>query len=159
MPRTVLVPYNGSSADDMLQIACQVVGRDGRVVALATTQVHRALPLADLPAFFDEPGWNALLHAREVAEECGLQIEPRLSRTYDTAGTIVHEARSLRADIIFLAVKRPCFFWLPLRLGRTARAVVREAPCPVVLGYFLPRRELDQYDVVEEAQRLLSAVQ
>ena len=155
---TVLVPYDGSAASDrMLRMACDAAAaRGGRVVALALTQVHRALPLANLPPVFDEPGWRALFHAEEVAKQRGTSIEPRLRHTYDAGRTIVREAHALQADAIFLALKPPRFSWLPLRLGGTARTVMRGAPCPVILGHVHPAAELDATDALAEAERVLN---
>ena len=156
---TALVPYDGSeAADKLLYLACRTMGSDGRVIALALTEVHPTLPLMDLPVHFDEPARRALVRAEGLARLWGSQIEPRLRRTHDAARTIVREARIIPADAVFLALKPRRFSWLPTRLGRTARMVLHEVSCPVILGQFPAAVELDAAGALAEAQRVLSGV-
>jgi nucleotide-binding universal stress UspA family protein len=159
-PRTVLVPYDGSEdADRMLRLACQTVGAGGRVVVLALTQVHQTLPLADLPAHFDEPTLRVLHRAWEVVRtvwdaSVDVEIEPCLRRTHHAANTILHQADTIKADAIYLALKQPRFSWLPLRLGGTTRTIMQRAPCPVLVGRF-PSLGFSPSDVLEEAHQVL----
>jgi nucleotide-binding universal stress UspA family protein len=151
----------------MLRLACQAVSeadsrsRDtigGRVVAVAVTLVPPSLPLADLPPTFDQTGNHALARAKEISSRELLrdgEIETRLTRAYDTARAIVSEAAYIGADAIFLALDRPRFSWLPLRLSSTARRVMKQAPCPVFLGYFPHQGALEASTASAEAERLL----
>jgi nucleotide-binding universal stress UspA family protein len=157
-PQTILVPHNGGrNADAMLELACQIVkARGGSVVVLAVTEVHPSLPLANLPGHFDEPSWNALVHAENLAKVWGVEIEPRLRRSHDAGRTIVGEAWAIRADSIFLALKPPRFSWLLHQLGKQARAVMRNAPCPVIFGHVPAAAKLNAAGALAEAARVLS---
>ncbi len=137
--RNVLVPFDGSeNAEAALQLACTVVDSQGRVVLLGITVVHRALRLADLPAHFDEPALRALHHAWALTEPYDIAVEPRLRRTHDMAKTILHEAQAGEIDAIFLGLKPTRFPWLYPGINGTTRAVLRDAPCPVLVGRFSP---------------------
>ena len=125
------------------------------VVVLAVTEVHPSLPLANLPGHFDEPSWNALVHAEDLATGWDMEIEARLRRSHDAGRTIVGEARAIRADSIFLALKRPRFSWFPRRLGKKARTVMRKAPCPVIIGHIPPGAEINAAGALAEAEQVL----
>jgi nucleotide-binding universal stress UspA family protein len=154
-PRTILVAHDGGPGTRaVLELACDIVkARGGRVVVLAVTELHLALPLYNLPGHFDEPGWNALVHAEGLAKGWDMEIEARLRRSHDAARTIVGEAWALRADSIFLALKPPRFSWLPHRLGKHARAVMRNAPCPVLVGHVPVGGELNAAGALAEAEQ------
>lgn len=156
-PRTILVPHDGGpGADAMLELACDIVKAwGGRIVVLAVTEVHPSLVLETLPGHFDEPSWNALVHAEDLATGWGVEIEARLRRSHDAGRTIVGEARALRADSIFLALKPPRFSWLPHRLGKKARMVMRKAPCPVLIGHVPVGAELNAAGALAEAEQVL----
>ena len=161
-PRTVLVRVDESEgAGWILRMACLAAGDGGRVVVLALTEVHPALPLLDLPAHYDEPALRAIHWAWQVVaalwteeEAIRIEIETRVRRTHSAARTILEEAERTSVDTIFLALKQPRLSWLPLRLGGTIRTVMRRSPCPVVVGRF-PPVSLSPSDVLAEAQRVL----
>jgi nucleotide-binding universal stress UspA family protein len=157
--RTLLVHHDGSSdADDLIRLAFSAVAPGGRIVALAVTRVPPSLPLQGLPPEMDEPGRAALRRAWDVAWRSGREIELLLRRGRDLARVIVLEACRMDADAIVLALEPPRFPWLPLGLSRTARQVLRQAPCPVFLGYFPASGPLDSSRAIAEAERLLTRV-
>ncbi|MDQ2744852.1 MAG: universal stress protein [Chloroflexota bacterium] len=157
IPRSMLLVHDDSVASDQaLLLACTIAGlRHCRLVVLAITEVHPAIPLVNLPAFFDEHSWNALVQAEEVAREFDIEIDTRLRRTHDAGKSILGEAQRIHADTIFLAIRQNRFGRLPLLFGRTIRAVMRDAPCPVLVGYFPPATTPDSSDVIADVQRLL----
>jgi len=87
--------------------------------------------------------------------EFGIEIDTRLRRTHDAGASIVSEAQRIHADTIFLAIRRNRFGRIPLLFSGTIRAVMRDAPCPVLVGYFPPATTPDNADVIAEVQRLL----
>jgi nucleotide-binding universal stress UspA family protein len=132
---TIVLPYDGSeAADAMLRLACQVVDRPGRLIALYTTRVPASLPLDPLPAWFDDEGNEKLDRAEALAAARDVAIETTLTRVRRPVDAIVAEARRCEAAAIFLARpswRRP---WRRLGAAITARAVRRRAPCPVLVG-------------------------
>jgi len=133
--RTILVPYDGSSqADDLLHLACEVVGAEGRVVALYVTRVPPSLPLDPLPAHVDAAGNDALDRAERVMRRYDGIVETRLTRARRVRDAIVGEAGAIGADAIFLPLASGGV-WRRLRRAWDAWTVVRRAPCRVLLGY------------------------
>jgi nucleotide-binding universal stress UspA family protein len=132
---SVLVPYDGSEeADAMLRFACEAVTGKRRVIALYVIRVPSTLPLDPLPAWFDREGNRALDHAEAVVGKGGVAIEAQLVRARDAAEAIVGEARELAVDAIFMPLNKQHGFWHSHLLSRTVRAVMRQAPCPVLIG-------------------------
>ncbi len=133
--RTILVPYDGSTqADDLLHLACEVVGAEGRVVALYVTRVPPLLPLDPLPAHVDAAGNDVLDRAEQVMRRYDGIVETRLTRARHVRDAIVGEAGEIGADAIFLPLASGGI-WRRLRCAWDAWAVVRQAPCRVLLGY------------------------
>jgi len=130
--RTILIPYDGSvQADDLLHLACQEVGGDGRVVALYVTRVPPSLPLDPLPARVDAAGNDALDHAERVTRPYDGVVETRLVRARHVADAIVGEARETAADAIYVPLGQGSM-WRRWRRARLAWEVVRRAPSRVV---------------------------
>ncbi len=133
--RTILVPYDGSAqADDLLHLACQDVGNGGRVVALYVTRVPPSLPLDPLPAHMDAAGNDALDRAERVTRRYDGLVETRLVRARRVADAVVGEARETGADAIYVPLASGGI-WRRWRGARVAWAVVRRAPCRVLLCY------------------------
>ncbi len=154
---TLLVPYTKSDASArLLRLACGVVAAEGgRVVVLALTQVHRALPLEGLPAYFDEKSWYALGDAANVAQGLGADVELTLRHTYHKAKTIIRESHTIGADAILVPVERPRFAWLPAWWDSTQRFVIKHATCPVITGYFSPEPLQPTWNVLSEVEHIL----
>ena len=132
---TILVSYDGTApADAMLRLACGTAGSGRRLIALYVTRIPASLPLEPLPAWIDEEGQGALDRAEAIAREYGVEVESWLMRARHTVEAIVGVAREGEADAIFLPLgswRRP---WRRLHAICTARAVLRRAACPVLLG-------------------------
>jgi hypothetical protein len=154
---TLLVPYTKSDASArLLRLACTVVAAEGgRVVVLALTQVHRALPLEGLPAYFDEKSLYALCDAANVAQGSGADVELTLRHTYHKAKTIIRESHTVGADAILLPVERLRFSWLPAWWDGTQRFVTRHATCPVITGYFSPGPPQPTWNVLTQVEQIL----
>ncbi len=133
--RTILIPYDGSEqADDLLHLACHDVGTEGRVVALYVTRVPPSLPLDGLPAHMDAAGNDALDRAERVTRRYDGLVETRLTRARRVASAVVGEARETGADAIYLPLASGGI-WRRWRGAQVAWAVVRHAPCRVLLCY------------------------
>lgn len=131
---SVLVPYDGSmEADAALRYACEVVTGARRVIALYSQRIPASLPLDPLPATFDLEGNRALNHAETVAWHHGVPIETTLTRVRSVADDGVGEARSERVDAILIPLRARRWPWQAWMLPPTVRAVMRRAPCPVLL--------------------------
>lgn len=153
---TVLVHHNGSPrADDLLHTACDLVGPDARVVALAVTPVPPSLPLDGLPLHVDRRAREALRRAEAVAARYGYRIETQLRRGRDLAKVIVLEASWIDADAIFLTLDPPRFRWLPAMLSGTVHDVLHHAPCPVFVGHIPGAGTPEASAVIAEAERVL----
>jgi nucleotide-binding universal stress UspA family protein len=156
MPRTLLVALDdGAQSDELLRLACDLAGVEGRIIALAVSRVHPSLPLSDLPEVVDQRARYALQRAQDVARDYGYEIETRLRRGRDVATVIVLEAACVEAEAILLALAPPRFSWLAPRLSRTARDVLRRAPCPVLLEHDPDGDPLRASEAVAEAERVL----
>jgi len=133
--RTILIPYDGSEqADDVLHLACQEVGNGGRVVALYATRMPPSLPLDPLPASVDAAGQDALDHAERVTRRYDGIVETRLVRARHVADAVIGEARDTEADAIYVPLARGGM-WRRWRRARVVWAIVRRAPCRVLLCY------------------------
>jgi len=141
--RTILVPYDGSEqADDLLHLACQEVGGEGRVIALYVTRVPPSLPLDPLPERVDTAGNDALDHAERVTRCYDGIVETRLTRARHVADAVVGEARATGADAIYVPLERSGI-WRRWRRARAAWRIVRRAPCRVLLCYAPALDDLD----------------
>ncbi len=141
--RTILIPYDGSAqADDLLRLACEEVGGDGRVVALYVTRVPPSLPLDPLPARVDAAGNDALDHAERVTRPYDGVVETRLTRARHVADAIVGEARETGADAIYMPLGQGSI-WRRWRRARAAWRIARRAPCRVLLCYVPALDDLD----------------
>jgi nucleotide-binding universal stress UspA family protein len=138
--KTLVVPHEGTAQDDAaLRLACQTArGTGARVLVVAVTRVHPSLPLEGLPPSIDADARDALDHAAEIARGEGCLdvaslIEGRLVRARDVAEAIVAEAREVGAEAIYMALSYRRHPWQRWGTSRTLRAVLRHAPCRVVL--------------------------
>ncbi len=133
--RTILVPYDGGEqADDLLHLACQEVGGEGRVVALYVTRVPPSLPLDPLPVRVDAAGQDALDHAERVTRRYDGVVETRLTRARRVADAVVGEAAETGADAIYMPLTRGGM-WRRWRAAWRAWEIVRRVPCRVLLCY------------------------
>ena len=130
-----LVPVIGDPAESgHLAAACRVAARDGgTVVALLIGLVPSSLPMgSDVPELWARLDREAA-RARRVGRERGLEIEP-IQVLSDSAGAaVVALAEELEAGAVCLAYEAG---WrAALRRWRDPlwRAVLEQAPCPVVL--------------------------
>jgi hypothetical protein len=122
---------------------------------LALTLVHRALPLEDLSAYFDEKSSQALCDAEDVAGDYGADVELRLRRTYHKGKTIIRESHTIGADAILLPVDRPRYAWLPTWFDGTQRFVVKHATCPVFTGHIPSVPAQPTWNVLTEVEQIL----
>ena len=131
----ILILYDGSeAADGLLSMACETVWPAGCVMPLYVTCVPSVLPLAPLPRWYDEEGWQALERAETMAWRHGCNVDIWLVRSREPVDAIVSVAHDGEADAIFLPL---CGWRHPfqrLHDGAQAQSVARDAPCPVLVG-------------------------
>jgi nucleotide-binding universal stress UspA family protein len=133
-PKRILVPIDGNSAsDEIVALACTIAQRTkGEVQVIYIIEVKRTLPLdADLPPEA-EKGEMVLEQAERVAEKFEGRIQADLLQARDVGPTIVDEARERGADLIVISSHGRTGLGRIL-FGSTAEAVVRHAPCPVLV--------------------------
>lgn len=132
---TILVPYDASdAADAMLRLACMAVRERGRVVAVHIARIPPALPLERSPDVYEWAGHIALDRAECIAADMGSGLETWMTRTRDPEEAILGEARKQEVDAIFLSRHSWRHPWRRLREARTVHAVLRRAPCAVLVG-------------------------
>ena len=139
------------AAHKVRRLACTAVGERKRVIALYITRVPLSLPLDPLPKWFDEEGQAALDRAEVIGCHHGVEVGSWLTRARSAADTILAVAHECEVEAIFM----PLYSWhhprRRLSALRTARAVTRQALCPVLLGTWIdPERDDPRQDVPDE---------
>lgn len=130
----ILVPVYGSKISrEAMVMACELASEEKAAIeALYVIEVPMNLPVdASLPV--EEEKAQALLdEARELAEEYGVTLYPRIVGGRTAGRTIVDEAMARKSQIVMLGAERKRrtgerFF------GRTVEYVLRKAPCKVLV--------------------------
>ncbi len=133
--RSILVLYDASEeVDAMLRLACQSVDSGRRVIALYVTRIASSLPLEPLPAWMDEEGQTALDHAEAVARQHGVGLDTWLTRARRLVDALAGVTRESEVEAVFLPLSSWRHPWRRLRMLLTARAMRRQASCPVLVG-------------------------
>lgn len=140
-PRYLAPVVGDATRSRHLAAACQLVARDGgTVVALVIGLVPRGLPIgSDVPELWSRLEYEAA-RARRIGRELGGEVETVLVLADSAGAAVVQLAEECRANAICLAYASG--FGAALRRWRDPlwRAVLDEAPCPVVLERLQPAR-------------------
>ena len=139
--KNILVPLDFSSASEgILQTAVSLAqALDARLVLLHVLQpiITAGDPLLDASqiaatqAASDQFARTELARVHEQLQRQGLAVEKEL-RDGPAAATILDLARGLPADLIVMGSHGHTALY-DLLLGSTSHAVVKGAPCPVVI--------------------------
>lgn len=132
--KRILVPTIGESyAEHAVELACRL-GKEQKaeILLLYVLEVPRTLPLnAPLPA--DEAkAQETLKRAQEIVYLHGLPWGIRIERAREAASGILHVAKEYDVDLIVLGT-RPGAVRDQGILGRTTLALLRQAPCEVIV--------------------------
>jgi nucleotide-binding universal stress UspA family protein len=157
MTSPILVPYDGRlESQRVLDAACGVASAGGAVVeALNVKRIPQSLPLRKLPQWLTDEAEAALDTAREIGSSKGVPMETHVCFTYDVGAAVVREANRLRPQAIFLPLNWPHANWFPRLLPAALRDIMRNAPCPVYMGYFPNSLSVSPQAAVAEAERVL----
>jgi nucleotide-binding universal stress UspA family protein len=157
MASVILVLYDGRpEAQQVLESACDVAAAsDCDVEVLHFKRVPLSLPLTNLPQWLTDEAEAVLDQAREIGASKGVALETHRRFTYDVGAAVVSEANRVQPQAIYLSVDWPHSNWFPRFLPRTVRDVMRNAHCPVYLGYFPNHFGVSPKEIVEEAERVL----
>lgn len=116
-----------------LAMACELARRHEAKLALlhVTHPVPCQWPAASPSALYCREHLTAAERGLRNLD-CGLLLPERMLRTGEPATVIVRVAKRVRADLIVVGQPRP-EKWRWLLEERVAQAVVRKAPCPVLV--------------------------
>lgn len=130
----ILVPIHGGALSErVVALACQMAKqREAEVHALYVKQIPRLLPIdADIPEQ-EAMARETIERARAIAERFNQKLAFKVVKARDAGAAIVREAYETNADVILMGAggkPRDGSF----SLGDAASAVVRNAPCEVIL--------------------------
>ncbi len=157
MTSIILVPYDGRvESQRVLSAACDLASTSGfGVEVLNARRIPQSLPLTKLPKWLTEEAEAALEGAREIGASKGVAMETHLYFTYDEAAAVVTEANRTLPQAIFLPLNWPHANWFPRLLPAPLRYIMRNAPCPVYMGYFPTTMTVSPKEAVAEAERVL----
>jgi nucleotide-binding universal stress UspA family protein len=157
MSSIILVPYDGSiESQRVLNAACDLAAASHFVVeALKVRRIPQSLPLTKLPKWLTEEAEASLESAREIGAAKGVAVETHLYFTYNEAAAVVSEAKRTLPQAIFVPVNWPQANWFPRLLPAALRDIMRNAQCPVYMGYFPTVMSVSPKEAVAEAERVL----
>ena len=157
MASVILVLYDGQpAAQQVLESACDTAAASDYVVeVLHLRRVPLSLPLTNLPQWLTDEAEAVLDGAREIGAFKGVSLETHSRFTYDVGAAAVREANRVHPQAIYLPVNWPHSNWFPRILPGTVRDVMRNAHCPVYLGYFPSHFGVSPKAVLAEAERVL----
>ena len=134
----LLVAYgSGPMSDAQLHLACQMANDLGGIVRVLHVLVRpRHLPL-DAPLLTDEQAQAETLldRAAQIIQHYGVQAHVEAVLARSVADAIVDDARAHRAHTIFIGLRDRHRPHGRLLWSATVRQVLRNAPCPVQIGY------------------------
>jgi nucleotide-binding universal stress UspA family protein len=85
-------------------------------------------------AWMDDEGQAALDHADAVARQHGVELDTWLTRARRVADALAGVMRESEVEAVFLPLCSWRHPWRRLRMLLTARAMRRQASCPVLVG-------------------------
>ena len=132
--RKILVPVNGSQADDdVIQLACQLARRNkGKVYVTYVIQLERTLSLDMEVKSEVDRGEDALSTAECCAESCNWEVITDLLQARAVGPALVNEAAERSIDLIIISLGYKTRFG-EFSLGDIVPYVLKNAPCRVIL--------------------------
>jgi len=133
-PKKVLVPVNGSKADEeAIRLSCRLAKKvGGKIYVTYVIQVDRTLPLdAEVRSQIDRAE-QVLDQAECIAEEQDCDVETDLLQAREIGPAVVDEAIERGVDLIAIGVSYEKEFG-EFSLGSTIPYVLKNAPCRVLI--------------------------
>jgi nucleotide-binding universal stress UspA family protein len=132
--KKVLVPINGSEADDeAVKLACRLAKKTkAKIYVTYVIQVDRTLPLDAEVQQEIEKGENVLDRAERIAEEQDYEVKTDLLQAREIGPAVVDEAIERGADLIIVGLSYKKKFG-EFSLGSVVPYVFRNAPSWVVV--------------------------
>jgi nucleotide-binding universal stress UspA family protein len=132
--RNILVPTGGSDIEeDVVKLACTLAKRSkAKIYVVYIIEVERNLPLDTQVDSDTDKAEGILTRAEDAAADADYDVETDLLQARDAGPAIVGEAVQREVDLIVMGTngeKNRGIF----DLGKTARYVLKEAPCHVLL--------------------------
>jgi nucleotide-binding universal stress UspA family protein len=134
--RRIVVPVReGVESERAVRVACGLAAERGAsIAAVSVVEVPPLLPLDAHMLEEEADARKALRQAQAIADSYGVALMGQIVRAREAAGAILEQAQASEAEVVVLGAERhvngtkrsPVF-------GRTARAVLNESSCPVVL--------------------------
>jgi APA family basic amino acid/polyamine antiporter len=134
--RSIVVPVvRSAESEEALVAAARLAGeRRSRVAVVHVLEVPMELPItAPLPE--EERIANSLLDdARAIVESHGVRAVTRLVRARAAGPAIVADARARNAELVVIGAPRRGMGRRAPLFGRTARHVLKNSPCRVIVA-------------------------
>ncbi len=131
----ILVPFEGGPlSEDALELACDLAGDGGSVMAVYVARTPPHLPIGAEDAAV-ALGSEVLRHAAEIGSSRGVKMETRVVKATDVAEGIVATAREANAGAIVMSHRHKHALGETMVLSHTASRVLRGAPCRVLITY------------------------
>jgi nucleotide-binding universal stress UspA family protein len=133
-----LVAYGtGPMSDAQLHMACRAANDVGAMVRVLHVVVRtRHLPLSVPLSAGDLAAAEALLdRAEQIAQTYGVTCEMEIVQAPEVGDAIVSDACEHQVRAIFIGLRDRDRPGVRLFLSATVRRVLRNAPCPVYIGY------------------------
>ena len=133
-PKKVLVPVNGSKADEeAIRLSCRLAKKTGgKIYVTYVIQVDRSLPLnAEVGPQIDKAE-QVLDQAERIAEEEDCEVETDVLQAREMGPAVVDEAIERGIDLITIGISYEKEFG-EFSLGNTIPYVLKNAPCRVLI--------------------------
>jgi len=133
-PKKVLVPVNGSKADEeAIRLSCRLAKKTGgKIYVTYVIQVDRSLPLnAEVGPQIDKAE-QVLDKAERIAEEEDCEVETDVLQAREMGPAVVDEAIERGIDLITIGISYEKEFG-EFSLGNTIPYVLKNAPCRVLI--------------------------
>lgn len=133
-PKQVLVPVDGSKADDeVIKLACSMAKKTkGKIYVIYVIELKRTLPLEAEVGPEIQKGEGVLDHAERLAEAQDYEVETALLQAREKGSAIVDEAGERDVDLIIIGVNYEKPFG-EFSLGTTLPYVLKNAACRVLV--------------------------
>jgi nucleotide-binding universal stress UspA family protein len=132
--KRILVPTLGMAYSERgVELACRLgLEQKAEIILVYVLEVPRTIPLGTPLPEAEAKAQESLSRAQAIVKLHGLSATPRLERAREVVEGIIRVAKDFDVDLIVLGI-RPRVSAAEDILGRTSDALLRRAPCEVVV--------------------------